>query len=841
MPSSPSLGWERLQNVFYRSRPCFELNCTPNSEVDQNSNNVGSFPSSLEDYMVSIGPYASHIALYERSGAHYAKPTRSIDIYLGSGNLVCSLPWLVSIGEIVALGWRSDCSLIVVMRSGKWRIYHKLDGDFDEYDLQSDDDLLDVRFWENGFMARLANNTFTGVLDYDKPKSVSLEMLAPEEQAVELHGWDVISPNANHSVDIMVGINDSVNLLKDSNTSLAKGPYDIVSLPPNKELVALYSHESREITIATADLKRTLNIFKSDNESIPLQLQWCGNDAVIVSYKDEMKLVGPSKDSLDFYLDFPAILHSEPDGLYYLCGNKLSFISRVKPVTLETFKIGSTAPSAILLDAMDLLDQHSPKANENLEIISDFLVEAVDGCIRAAAEEFEPYWQKKLLNAASFGKTTIDLYNSEEFVETCNYLRVLNIVRQPEIGMFITYTQFLTLGAQNLIKILLLHKEHFLCLKLADFLDLPKGDILLNWADCKIKTAGDLNDEQLANIIIKRLAKKRISFASIAEVAYQEGRKVLSIKLLNEEIETAKSIPLLLEMDQDDYALVKAEDDMDVDSILYVLLTLYNKLNVADFFKILDGKPNSTGVFKANLVNMDQNLLYNYYYQDDFIPGLAELDLKNFFDKDSNGGSLEAKRVDLLKASRLLLRSKSTNDDGQRLKDEVKLVEAQDKLHQDEIMPTSRYEPVMKTIERIILVDLRKAIRFQKTHKVPDRQFYHKVVKTLAPIPERRHELYEFATSKKSPIGYEPFYLELLKVGDKRQAAMYVKLCTDISYKARVHCYLKCDDFKSAVEEAAKKKDSDLLEAIKSLTDNQVYLRLIDDSLETITGAGRFG
>ncbi|VEU22426.1 DEKNAAC103559 [Brettanomyces naardenensis] len=725
-------------------------------------------------------------------------------------------------------------------------MYMNFDGDFDEHDLAPDADIIEVQFHSNGFVARQSNDKFQCVDDYARPVSTVLSDLYSEKSALrkQIHGWAVLPPKVNRGLEILVSTDVSAVFLttdgiRDTNY-VGNGPYELISLPQNNELVALYSEKAREVTIATLDFRRVLNLYQSDNTTKPLQLAWCGNDAVIISYKDEMKLVGPSKDSLNFYLDSKTIIRSEADGLFYLSKEKLGFLSRVGSVTQDTFKIGSTAPSAILLDAIDLLDKHSPKANENIEIINDKLVEAVDGCIRAAAEEFEPYWQKKLLRAAAFGKVTIELYNSEEFVETCNILRVLNIVRQPEIGMFLTYSQFVSLGAEGLLRLLLLRKLHFLCLKLAEFLDLPKDDLFLDWASCKIKSSVNMTDDELASLLIKRLSPTPVSFASIAEVAYQEGRRPLTVKLLNQETETARSIPLLLEMEQDDYALLKAEEDMDVDSLLYVLLILYNKLSLADFFKILDAKPNSVGVFKANMTGLDAHLLYDFYYQDDFISGLASEDIENFFRKDEEGGTtLDSKRTDLLKAARLLSRSKYTALDGKRLRDEVKVVELQDKLYNDEIVPHDKYEPVMKTLERLTTVDLRKAIKMQKDFKIPDRQFYYMVLKTLAKIPERRHELYEFATSKKSPIGYEPFYLELLKVGDKRQASMYVKLCTNLSYKARVRCYLECNDFKEAVQEASRRKDSELLEGMRTLTTNQAYIRMIDDSLENVTGARR--
>ena len=85
--------------------------------------------------------------------------------------------------------------------------------------------------------------------------------------------------------------------------------------------------------------------------------------------------------------------------------------------TEEIFRIGSTSPASVLLDSVDLLEKKSPKADENIQHIRPSLPEAVDACVKAAGHEFDIYWQKRLLKAASFGKAVLDLYNSDDFVE----------------------------------------------------------------------------------------------------------------------------------------------------------------------------------------------------------------------------------------------------------------------------------------------------------------------------------------------------------------------------------------------------------------------------------------
>ena len=62
------------------------------------------------------------------------------------------------------------------------------------------------------------------------------------------------------------------------------------------------------------------------------------------------------------------------------------------------FRPGSTSPSAILYDAWESFNQRSPKADDNIRSIRPDLAKAVDDCIDAAGQEWEPFWQRQLLS-----------------------------------------------------------------------------------------------------------------------------------------------------------------------------------------------------------------------------------------------------------------------------------------------------------------------------------------------------------------------------------------------------------------------------------------------------------
>jgi hypothetical protein len=57
------------------------------------------------------------------------------------------------------------------------------------------------------------------------------------------------------------------------------------------------------------------------------------------------------------------------------------FIQKVPDVTEEVFRFGTESPASILLDAVEQLENQSPKADDNIQLIRPNLVEAVDTCV----------------------------------------------------------------------------------------------------------------------------------------------------------------------------------------------------------------------------------------------------------------------------------------------------------------------------------------------------------------------------------------------------------------------------------------------------------------------------
>lgn len=866
--SNPSLSWELLDTVFYRSRICYDNINWPIDSENINSNNN---EFSLNNYFVSIGPFASILALYPKPSSNNYLSNKII-ICSSSGNLIFTINWNFINNPICEIGWSENNELIIVLKSGKYRIYYNYEGDFEEFDifniinlplnLSSNLSIIKVIFSKSGFVIQTSNNNFIYIQNNNlRNPSISTIIQFPQlvikQDSMIIEPYHILSWNLNSIPDnsikslsklklfiftsaglLILNKNTPIDQLPSFKHSSLLNSISLVNISPNNNFAALYCSLSYRLYILDGNFNDLLvqHDLEKNLSSQPTSISWCSNDVVVLSYFDYISVIGPSSDSINFFTNGNSFIRGEIDGLYYLTNNQLNFFSKVSKITEDTFKIGSTSPSAILIDAIDYLDKHSPKANDHLEIIDNNLVIAVDNCIRASSEEFDLYWQKKLLRAASFGKINLDLYNPIEFVQTCDYLRILNIIRSQEIGIFLTYNQLINIGIEKLIDILLLRKLHYLCIKIVEFLNLPNFKILTNWASYKLKNSSNINDDELLSILYNKLKNSKIDWTKIAYISYIEGREKLARNLLSYEPNTLKKIEFLLDInintkgDELDYALIKANEDGDVDCIILILYELFNSMSNAEFFKKIDDKFNAIGILKNIVYQMDPNfeMLRNFMFQYDDIIGLIIYDILN--EKDLTD------KKKLIKLQSLTSSSKSTQYLSILLKQQIKLINLQKEDLQikfnDLIIPN---ESLIKTIEKIIPIDLKYACSIASKFQINNKQLAFTILKTLSKKNDKFSELYDYATLNGGGklIGFESFYYQLAKNGEKRQAGLYIPLCKNLTTKQIIKAYICCGMWKEAVFEASNKNEIEILKAMRDSRDGR-EAKIASDEIERL-------
>lgn len=377
-----------------------------------------------------------------------------------------------------------------------------------------------------------------------------------------------------------------------------------------------------------------------------------------------------------------------------------------------------SSPASILLDAIGQLEKESPKADDYIQLIRPNLTDAVDTCVNAAGREFETHWQKRLLKAASFGKSVLDIYNSDDFVDMCETLRVLNAVRYYEIGIPLSFEEYHRLTPERLIKRLLNRHEYLLALKIAGYLKLPTDKIYVHWACSKVRV-GSEDDDTICRLVVDRLSgKPGISFEEIARVAYHEGRGRLATELLNHEPRGGRQVPLLLDMEEDELALDKAIESGDTDLMLSVLLQLKKKLPLAAFFRTINARPAATALVESSAMHDgDNTLLKDLFYQDD-----RRVDGANVFIRESLGQSDTRALLDKLAlATKLLADSKETAFEVQTLKEATALLKLQEALDRD-LTDTFTGLSVNETLFKLIRLGYHgRAKKIQSEFKVPEK------------------------------------------------------------------------------------------------------------------------
>ncbi|KAF2646353.1 vacuolar protein sorting-associated protein 16 [Massarina eburnea CBS 473.64] len=813
--SKATANWEKLGNKFYRKIQLYT------AVFDQDLE--------LENYNVVGAPYSGAVAIYrdESKIVAYrgAQASRSsIDIYSCAGKLVRRVNW--DKGTIKGLGWSEDEKLLVVTEEGTVRCYYDLQGDFVPFTLGhgAEEHLVQsCKFYSSGFVALLGNNNLISVSSYTEPRP-KLLAIPPSDPIIS---WSIIPPaySLSRSVEVILAIGQTlyvVDATEAEDRNFDAGPFRHISVSPRGEFLAFYT-DNGKVWVVSGDWNDKLSEYDSKVKTVPKDMQWCGSNAVALAWEDEVHLIGPSGAATKFYYDAWIHLLPDVDGLRLLTNDVCEYLQKVPDESVDVFRLGSDSPAANLLEASSLLEQKSPKADDLIQLIRPSLAEAVDTCIKAAAHEFNIHWQKALLRAASYGKSVLDLYSSDDFVDTCDTLRVLNAVRFYEIGLPLSYEQYRRLTPEKLIARLTNRNEYLLALRIASYLHLPTSHIHGHWAQQKVRVSTD-TEEQICALIVKRLhGKPGISFEEIARAAYDEGRVRLATELLNYEPRAGKQVPLLLNMKEDNIALDKAIESGDTDLIYHVLLHMRKKLPLASFFRVINTRPIATALVESSALAQDRDLLKDLYYQDDrrlegsnllLTEALAQPDLPSSLDK-------------IKLASKYLADSRDASAQFQRqaLDDATKLLRLQEQFEKDlgprenSPIPSSTSTLIGLSAHQTIYELIRqghnkRALKVQSEFKITEKTYTWLRLRALV---NARHwnEIEEISKQKKSAIGWEAFFNEVLSAGNTRIASIFVPKCTSLRVAERVEMWMKCGLVVRAGEEAFKAKDRVLLDEIR--------------------------
>ncbi|KIM47049.1 hypothetical protein M413DRAFT_440594 [Hebeloma cylindrosporum] len=828
---------------FYRRQQCYSI--------------PGKLPE-LDDYVIAGCRYGGPIALMRDQtkllalGRSTPAITKAqIQVYSPAGEGLLIFSWDQS--KIIRFGWTIDEQLAVLNEEGVYRLYD-LQGEYQQHSLGTEAaelGIIDARIQDNGFVALTTSLTLLEVKGWEGSRPLTLANPGLTEPP---HSWAVIPPDLNISrhVEVLLSVDATIHTvdnLESVDQRLSQGPFTHISPSPNGKSLALLAF-SGTLLVVSSDFQRSFAEFDTlavaGVQGPVKQVEWCGNDAILVTWTSLAVLVGPFGDTLHYTYSGSTFAITEIDGVRVLGEDVCDLIQKVPASTLSIFKPGSTSPSAILYDAWESFTKKSPKADESIRSIRPELAKAVDECIDAAGQEWEPHWQRRLLNAAKFGRGFLEFHNPTDFVHMGQTLKVLNAVRYYEIGIPLTYLQYNYASPSRLITRLTARNMHLLALRISGFLGLKPDTVLKHWACAKImrsrptttgvgKDAELGGDEEVCRLIVKKFKEVggvEVSYADIAKKAWEVGRGSLATKLLDHEPQGSDQVPLLLSMKEDKLALIKAVDSGDTDLVYHVLLHLHKRLPLGSFFRLLEegGKALIPAGKLLEVYAREQNreMLRDFYYSDDRRVESAVLSL----DEASRMLDQASKITAVKTAQKFFSEDKDRSFEAKMTDESARLLVFQQQLESEANGKIKFFGlTVNETIRTCLLNGLSKrADKIKSDFKVPDKRFWY--IKLHALTESRDFEGLEgFAKSKRSPIGYEAFVHHLVEKGYPKEAVPYVSKCDS---PKRADLFVKCGEWRMAGIECKERNDKAKLDELRKRAPNSLIARELDQIATTM-------
>jgi hypothetical protein len=730
------------------------------------------------------------------------------------------------------MGWSHDEKLVCVLENGAVHLYTvhgELSSQFTMGTEAHDFGVVDGCVYSTGVVVLTARNRlYTASFEEPRPRALADPHLDEPPTCMCVHEPQ---HSLSGTVEVFLGTESGTIYVVDgescSDQGLTNGPFARIAVSADGAYVAAFA-AAGAVWVSLSDFSRVVSQFSTNIKVPPHQLVWVGSDSVIMYWDELLLMVGPTGEWIKYPYEESLVLAPECDGCRVISTSRCEFIQMVPNSTLSIFQIGSTAPAAMLYDAMDAFEKRSAKADENIRAIKGELVLAVNDCIEAASHEFAFATQRSLLRAASFGKSFCDMYPADAFVDMCKDLRVLNAVRHYEIGIAITIDQYRFQTPSVLIDRLVNLHHHLLAFRICTYLGLKPDRVLIHWACAKVRLppASGVTDAAIADQIVEKLSScPGISFAEIAATAYQAGRAALATALLDYEPRPSKQVPLLISMKQDNAALTKAIASGDTDLTYFTLLHLKKTLPRAQFFDLVHEKPVAFDLLVTYCKSQDQEMLKTLYYHLDQRERAADVYVAEAYAKPNLRG-----RLDALKIAQELYRSVPFSF--QATADEIKLLQLQAEFEAEfggARAPGSEGgflfldKSVSETLFQLYVMGRDKAAdKVISAFKVQEKRYF--MLRARALVQNNAWDTLEkFAISKKSPIGYQPFVELCIEANAPAEAAKYIGM---LPVPERPQWYISIGYLRQAADCAVKAKDNDLIQYIRSKMDprEQEYL-----------------
>ena len=658
------------------------------------------------------------------------------------------------------------------------------------------------------------------------------ELRCPGFEEGDIHAICVAEPLTSISgkLEVFLAVGDGIYVVDAESMqkqNINKGPFISMSLCPNGQLLAAIS-EAGELLVVSTDFGQFLTEFQTNRDEEPDQLVWCGVDSVVIRWEEQIVMVGPYGDWVKYTYDDSVVLISECDGVRILSDTVVDFLYRVPDCMVEIYRPGSTAASALLYDARQHFDNQTARADDNLRTVGDQMVDAIDKCIEAAGYTFDVMEQKRLLRAASYGHVFCNEYPKDKFKEMCQSIRVLNSIRDAQVGIPLTFLQYQALTPQVLVSRLANSHHHLLACRVAQYNDIDIERVLHHWAKMKIFKGDGFMDQELCDSIVSKMKLCHgSSIASVASYAFQRNRKKLAAMLLEFETRVSKQVPLLLEIGELQRAVDKAIESGDADLVYYTLFYVKQRISLQEFLALVNHRPQASSLFISYCKKTESESLKTVLqsmgkHEDIASTTFAEiLGDNNPLDAIENPNKFAKLVSGLQRTADLYTFTKEHAFESKACIEYAKLLKTQKKLQDTASHTQYMGLSVTDSMSQCIMLGNNRALtQLKNDFKISDKQFWYLKIRTLANAKDW-NALQDFAQEKKSPVGYLPFVSLAKKFGAPNEVqAQFIRRVTDP--RVRAEKFAQIGYVNEAAEAAAQTKDQDLLTKIRDMAGTSV-------------------
>lgn len=130
------------------------------------------------------------------------------------------------------------------------------------------------------------------VTNYKEPRP---RLLAASPEG-EVSSWALVPPSytLSRTVEVLLAVDRTVYVIDATEAEdrlLESGPFKHVSASPSGQAVALYTSDGK-VWIVSSDFQNKYSEYDAKARTPPVAMEWCGEDAVVLAWEDEVHLVG---------------------------------------------------------------------------------------------------------------------------------------------------------------------------------------------------------------------------------------------------------------------------------------------------------------------------------------------------------------------------------------------------------------------------------------------------------------------------------------------------------------------------------------------------------------------